>query len=141
MALSEEEKEKRRKELATLASELMAKMMPHAMPKSILANIPTFVPPPKPQPPHIPSPAEALAMRVIMTALVSMLAERESAASGVTPQDWVNALCLACSESVLGATITGDAGIDVPKFRSEALDKVVEILAGASVDGNASQMN
>ena len=82
----------------------------------------------------LPAP-ENMAMRVILCAMVTLLAEAQKANGGKPAQAWVNDLAVICQELILEADINVDdsIGFNVDKFRAEAVANVSYILSDVRV--------
>ena len=112
-----------------------------AVAKMMFNSETSFVPPPPSKPQAGPI-SETLAMRSIVTALVALLAESQKANGGDRAQVWINKLAVICQELILEADITGNGpNFDTEKFRAKAIQDVVDILAGASVNDDGGNVN
>jgi hypothetical protein len=83
-----------------------------------------FEPPPPPRPPPV-NPAEFIALRTIVMALVAELALEHEASGASSAQDWINHIAVRCQESLLAANIVSD---DPERVRREAMEQVNKIL-------------
>jgi hypothetical protein len=75
------------------------------------------------------NPAEVTALRVIVTALVAILAKQYAATGSETAQFWINAVSEICQTSVKEIALSN--GQSSERFRRELMEHINTILAGA----------
>lgn len=97
-----------------------------AFSKYIAPKIPVVLPYHRP-PPSTVNPAEFIALRVIIMALVAEAAGRHEASDAGSARDWINQISVRCQESILAAEISGESA---ERPRREAMDHVNLILGG-----------
>jgi hypothetical protein len=81
------------------------------------------------KPPPIVTPAQFIALRTLVTAILAMIASQQERSRVGAGQAWINDVSAVCQDAILNADIIHDIGsLNAEDFRREAMEHVNNVL-------------
>jgi hypothetical protein len=95
---------------------------------------------PKPPPPPIVTPAQFIALRILVTAILAMIASQREGSRVGAGQAWINEVSAVCQDAILNAADIHDIGsLKAEDFWREAMEHVNDILKSVTLPNDRSR--